>query len=635
CDLSCDPGFDCLVQGHSFNRDDLTFNPVDPANPCFTFLGTLQADPATAAGGSAGGGKYLYLAAFDVGRGNFFARLRWGDPVTGWEVAYLPGAVLADLAKMAASSFTEDVYLVNAGARLWASRCAGCDFINPALSPCAQGLPCVVAQELAFVPSGAPESFEEGITAFDTGIAVGREGEINVAWTQPRGARDASGAVLGDQIRYRRGEWNDNTPGDLLDFKPPLPTAGSSTCDEGDTCATPIVEGGYRGLSKSAFLGSTLVPFALNFTMTPFASIAVDRNDPTDLCGRGGTIYVAYPAEEPPGGVSESPFDCDTTRTVDSNIYVVRGRVSTLPGETITWSTPVNVDLGNDFPTPVTCIDPEPDAPVPCGRHFPLQFFPWIAVDEEGRVGVMFFDTTIDNATDLPGVGNPCDANVIYQIKFAYSLDGGVTWEEPIIVSDALSSTGTEPLGSTIFIGDYSGMTATSNSAGYGLFHPIWTDLREWTLASVDPLPRENAGLTPGDIYTATVTVSEPVISMGDYDRDGDVDMNDFAKIEPCANSGSQLPRSCELLDFDRDNDVDDHDADLFYDCFTGDPAPNPEPIPAPGPVIGLSSMVQWTNEVMSDGERASLADATLGASQLAGPAEAAVMQDFAAAIDP
>ncbi|MEE9296693.1 MAG: hypothetical protein V3W34_17250 [Phycisphaerae bacterium] len=627
CDLSCDPGFDCLVRGHSFNRDDLTFNPVDPANPCFTFLGTGQWDPATAAGGGAGG-KYLYLGGYDVGGGGkFFARLRWGDPLTGWEVGYVAGSVV-DLPKMAASSFTEDVYIVNSWAHLWASRCAGCDFINPAL--CEQGSPCVVGLDLAFFPSDLSESSEEGPNPFGTAIAVGPEGEINVAWMQPRGARDASGAVL-DQIRYRRGEWN--VAGTDLEFKPRLPLAGSTTCVEGDTCATPIVEGGYRGLSRSAVLGSTLVPFAFNFRMTPFPSIAVDRNDPTDLCGRGGTIYVAYPAEETPGGVSEIPSECDTTRTVDSNIYVVRGRVSTLPGETITWSAPVNVDLGNDFPTPVTCIDPDPEAPVPCGHHFPLQFFPWIAVDEQGRVGVMYFDTSPDT--------DPCDANVVYQITFAYSLDGGVTWEDPIVVSDELSETQVldnsgVPIDAGIFIGDYAGMTATSNSSGYGLFHPIWTDLSEWSFDTEERWLR-NRALTPGDIYTATVTVSEPVYSMGDYDRDGDVDMNDFAKIEPCANSGSTLPRSCELLDFDRDNDVDDHDADLFYDCFTGDPDPPPnnEPIPVDGPVIGLSSMVQWANESMSSGERASLADATLAASQLAGPQEATVMQDFAAAIDP
>ena len=63
---------------------------------------------------------------------------------------------------------------------------------------------------------------------------------------------------------------------------------------------------------------------------------------------------------------------------------------------------------------------------------------------------------------------------------------------------------------------------------------------------------------------TATVTVSEPVISIRDYNRDGDVDMKDFAKIELCGDYcfhlRSETLRDTTELKEERDQgDVDEH----------------------------------------------------------------------------
>ncbi len=123
------------------------------------------------------------------------------------------------------------------------------------------------------------------------------------------------------------------------------------------------------------------------------------------------------------------------------------------------------------------------------------------------------------------------------------------------------------------------------------------------------------------------VLISDPVYSMGDYDRDGDVDAKDYAAIETCAGAGTPLPALCEILDFDRDNDVDKDDAKAFYaegGCFTGGGGSTP-----------LAGMGNWSLAVMTSVERTQVADDVVEASQGVGQQEAQVMQDYADMIDP
>jgi arylsulfatase A-like enzyme len=62
----------------------------------------------------------------------------------------------------------------------------------------------------------------------------------------------------------------------------------------------------------------------------------------------------------------------------------------------------------------------------------------------------------------------------------------------------------------------------------------------------------------------------------GDFDRDGDVDQEDFGCLQSClAGPGSYPPAGCSEADFDGDLDVDNHDLDRFSECFNG---PNREP---------------------------------------------------------
>jgi len=64
----------------------------------------------------------------------------------------------------------------------------------------------------------------------------------------------------------------------------------------------------------------------------------------------------------------------------------------------------------------------------------------------------------------------------------------------------------------------------------------------------------------------------------GDFDRDGDVDLTDFAGFQYCFNGpGCPLPsQECRVADFDADGDVDMADFARFQACFNGSGRPSP-----------------------------------------------------------
>lgn len=73
-----------------------------------------------------------------------------------------------------------------------------------------------------------------------------------------------------------------------------------------------------------------------------------------------------------------------------------------------------------------------------------------------------------------------------------------------------------------------------------------------------------------------------PVLAPGDFDGDGDVDLEDFAHLQICL-SGFNIPQTdagCANARLDGDNDVDQTDVELFRDCLSG---PNVPPIPGCG----------------------------------------------------
>ncbi len=648
------PGYDpcepnpapTLTSGDAFTRVDL----CDPVGPCELSQSALagrswgcsaQADPAAAIGA----GGHLYLVGLSNGRSSapFFARLQIdplvADPLSGWETALVPvGATGSAVDKpfITADPDDETVYVHWSAASfpegsvvLTISYGAGCDFFDPPQCP----------PEVPAGHQGVRLAYDESLDAVKWGSASGiaPDGEVHFIW------RQAGSLLLLPNVIHRIRLRTLVSQGETLEFDPPLPPPGVTPCGNPQYeqyCERGIIHGqpGYENEAAGGYrpLNVHLVGKSTNFKVLVHPSIAVDPNDPLDRCKRGGYVYVAYAAEERPWEFDNynDPSYCypyDPTgpqgpdvagRTIDSNIYVVHSR----DGGT-TWSAPVQVPTPTAALAPQTCGDDPGEDDVPCGKHYPFQFFPWIAVGDSGRVGVMYYDTSIDNDVSLPGIGNRCDDNVIYQIRFTYSLDGGVTWSTPGTVSEELSETQSfDPNDPFVFIGDYAGMTVTTGASGQGNFHPVWTDLREWTDAA-----REQPDKTEGDIYTATVTVEQPVYSMGDYDRDGDVDMADFKAISTCANAGLPIPPSCEILDFDRNNVIDKNDEVLFEQCRTGRAAGSS----SGGDPGALEAMVTWTTQVMSTQERSVQADVMRQTAPSFDPIEAAEMESFADAIDP
>ncbi len=144
-----------------------------------------------------------------------------------------------------------------------------------------------------------------------------------------------------------------------------------------------------------------------DYRVASLNGLAVDPND--------GTLYCVYP---------------DTTSVLPngSNVDVYFSK---------------SVDQGSTWTTPVVIND---DAATDPGD----QFFPWIEVDEQGRLHLTFLDTraVAQNDVDSPGFIDP---------YYAYSDDAGATWTEVRLDSPSWDS-GLDGFGDA-FIGDYLGMS--------------------------------------------------------------------------------------------------------------------------------------------------------------------------------
>jgi len=79
------------------------------------------------------------------------------------------------------------------------------------------------------------------------------------------------------------------------------------------------------------------------------------------------------------------------------------------------------------------------------------------------------------------------------------------------------------------------------------------------------------------------ITVNLSVFTPGDFDSDGDVDIEDFGYFQACMTGRGPglLGEGCEGANFDGDSDIDENDFSLFCDCISGANIPaNPNCVP-------------------------------------------------------
>lgn len=153
--------------------------------------------------------------------------------------------------------------------------------------------------------------------------------------------------------------------------------------------------------------------FAGTFRVAPLPGLAVDPND--------GTLYAVWP---------------DTTGypngQADVDVYF---SLSTDQGDT--WSTPVIINGDSPF----------------VGD----QFFPWIEVDAEGRLHVVYLDSRHTNQLDNT-------VNGFFDAYYAYSEDKGGSWIEMRLTPQSWNSNDDGLNRPDQFIGDYLGMAVTGDT---------------------------------------------------------------------------------------------------------------------------------------------------------------------------
>lgn len=94
------------------------------------------------------------------------------------------------------------------------------------------------------------------------------------------------------------------------------------------------------------------------------------------------------------------------------------------------------------------------------------------------------------------------------------------------------------------------------------------------TVPEGEPDPYVGANWVPVQRYFGEGTAWTTALwARHDFDRDGDVDVGDFAVFQACFNGSGRPPgpgRLCEQADADGDSDVDIEDLSAFQACFNG-----------------------------------------------------------------
>jgi BNR/Asp-box repeat protein len=203
-----------------------------------------------------------------------------------------------------------------------------------------------------------------------------------------------------------------------------------------------------KNLTSFPAIPGSLNPYTFRATSIP--SIDADRSNGSS----SGAVYITWADE----------------RNGDADVFEIH---SYNRGDT--WSGPVRV---NDDP-----IHNRKD-----------QWMPWVNVSPDGGVNVAFFDRRDDSA------------NVLYNLYWARSTDGGVTFQPNVKITTVQSNPNVwaQPVNADSVgpLGDYIGMT--SQQKGNSMYiYPIWTDSRDGTITDHNL-----------NIYTAVIGPPTPPINL-------------------------------------------------------------------------------------------------------------------------
>jgi hypothetical protein len=222
--------------------------------------------------------------------------------------------------------------------------------------------------------------------------------------------------------------------------------------------------------------------FPGTFRAPPLAYLAVDPND--------GTLYAVYFDTT---GMAFGLFDVD--------IYFTRSE-----DQGSTWTTPTIVN-GDTLPPSDS-------------------FFPWIEVDPEGRLHLVYFDSR-----HTPQAENV--VNGMFDAYYAYSEDRGATWHEHRLTPQSWNSNNDGLDRPFQFIGDYLCLAHDGDAA-----YPIYLDT-----SAGDP-----------DVFTRRVVFPSAV--QGDTNGDGVVNVVDLVTVVTLWGECPAEPEPCPA-DVDGNGAVD------------------------------------------------------------------------------
>ena len=141
----------------------------------------------------------------------------------------------------------------------------------------------------------------------------------------------------------------------------------------------------------------------------------------------------------------------------------------------LTWSTPVRISTDNETQA----------------------FTPAIRVDDEGNIGVTYYDFRNDN---------PATAALETDLWFTRSTDGGQTWGEERVTPTSFDMR-SAPDANGYFVGDYEGLSSLGTT-----FYPFWSQSDEGgtdvfgstaqaPFAAATPTPSATEGDQPASVF--------------------------------------------------------------------------------------------------------------------------------------